>query len=158
MRRRIDLRRHFHQFVVADELDGLLQIQDARRDQADGFVGGRSAHVGQLLFLDDVDVEVGIAGVLADDHAFVDFRAGRDENLAALLEVEDRVAGGLAGAVGHQRAGGPRRDVALPLDVAVEQRVHDGGAARVGEDFAAQADQAARRNDGTRGARGRSRG
>ena len=35
-------------------------------------------------------------------------------------------------------------DFALPLDVAVEERVHDGGAARVGEDLAAQADQAAR--------------
>ena len=37
-------------------------------------------------------------------------------------------------------------DLALPLDVAVEERVHDGGAARVGQDFAAQADQAARRD------------
>src|ERR1035441_4753318 len=32
----------------------------------------------------------------------------------------------------------------LPFDVAVEERVHNGGAARIGEDFAAQADQAAR--------------
>ena len=55
-----------------------------------------------------------------------------------------RVAGGLAGAVGDQRSGGPRGNVALPFDVAVEQRIHDGGALGVGQHFAAQADQAAR--------------
>ena len=106
----------------------------------------RSAHVGELLFLDDVHVQIGIARVLADDHAFVDFRAGRHEDLAALLQIEDRVAGGLARAVGDQRPGGTRGNIALPLDVAVEQRVHDGGAARIGQHLAAQPDQAARRH------------
>src|SRR5450432_4138190 len=49
-------RGHFHQFVLADEFDGLLQVQDARRDQADAFIRGGGAHIGQLLFLDDVHV------------------------------------------------------------------------------------------------------
>src|ERR1035438_8868592 len=136
-------RRDFDELVVADEFDGLLEVENARRHQADAFVGGGSAHVGELLFLDDVDVEIGIAGIFADDHAFVDLGSGGNENLAAFLEVEDGVAGGSTRTVGNQGAGGPRGNFALPLDVAVEERVHDGGAARVGEDFAAQADQAA---------------
>jgi hypothetical protein len=31
---------HFHKFVVADEFNGLLQVQKARGNQANGFVGG----------------------------------------------------------------------------------------------------------------------
>src|SRR5271157_4645229 len=137
------LRRHFHVFAVADELDGLFQVQDSRGHQADGFVGGGGAHVGELLFLDDVDVEVGFLGVLAHDHAFVDFGAGGDEDFAAFLKVENGIAGDSAGAVRYEGTGGPHGDLALPVDVAQEQRVHDGGAARVGEHFAAQPDQAA---------------
>src|ERR1035438_2692408 len=135
--------RHFHELVVADEFDGLFQIEKPWRHQSDAFVGGGSAHVGELLLLDDVDVEIGIAGVFADNLAAVHLGAGSDEYLAAFLEVEDGIAGGSSRTVGHQRSGGPRGNFALPLDVAVEERVHDGGAARVGEDFAAQADQAA---------------
>jgi len=32
------LRRHFHVFIVADEFDRQLQVEDPRRHQADGFV------------------------------------------------------------------------------------------------------------------------
>ena len=84
--------------------------------------------------------------MLANDHAFVDFGGGLDKELAAFLQVEHGVAGHLAGAIRDQRTGGAHRNVALPLDVAVEQRVHNGGTARVGEHLAAQANQAARRN------------
>ena len=49
------------------------------------------------------------ARVLADDHAFVDADARVDEDLAALLQVEDRVGGRDAGAVGDQRAVRARR-------------------------------------------------
>src|SRR5471030_2575884 len=72
-------RRHLDQFILADEFDGLLQVQDARRHQADAFVRGGGAHVGELLLLDDVDVQIGIAGVFADDHAFIDLNARRQE-------------------------------------------------------------------------------
>ena len=140
------LRRYFDKLVVADELYGLLQIQNARRDQANGFIGGRGAHVGQLFFLHDVYGEVRISRVFADDHSFVDLRSRRDEDLAALLQILDRVAGGSAGTVGHQRARGTRRNVALPFDVAVEQRIHDRRASRIRQHFAAQPDQPARRD------------
>src|SRR5579871_355018 len=140
------LRRDFDIFIVADEFNRLLKVQDARRHQSDGFIGGRSAHVRELLFLDDVHVEVFFARVLADNHSFVDFGAGGHEYFPALLQVEYGVSGHLAGPIGHQRTGGASRDIALPVDVAVEQGIHDGGAARIGEDFAAQPDQAARRD------------
>ena len=71
-------------------------------------------------------IQVAIARVLADDHALVDLRAGRYEDLTALLHVKDGIGGGLASAVGDERTGRTRGDVPLPVDVALEQRVHDG--------------------------------
>ena len=122
------------------------RFKTLRRNQPDGFIRSGRAHVGQLLFLDDVHVQVAVAGILADDHAFVNFGRGRNEDHAALLQIEDGVAGRHAGTVRHQRPGRAHRDVALPFDVAVEQRVHDRRALGVGQHLAAQADQPARGN------------
>ena len=47
------------------------------------------------------------ARVLADDHAFVDRRSGLEEDLAALLEVVDRVGRRDARSIGHQCARQP---------------------------------------------------
>ena len=55
------------------------------RGEHDVFVAAGGADVGELLFARAVDVEVARPVVLADDHAFVDFRAGADEELAAGL-------------------------------------------------------------------------
>ena len=52
-------RRHLHELVVVDELNGLLETELARRHEANGFVGRRRAHVGLFLFLRDVHVHVG---------------------------------------------------------------------------------------------------
>ena len=57
-----------------------------------------------------------------------------------------RIAGGPARTVGHQRPRGPRRNLALVFDIAVEQRVHDRGALGIGQQLAAQADEPAGRN------------
>src|SRR3546814_2080676 len=62
-----------------------------RRRQAHRLVLARGAHVGELLGLHRVDLEVVAAAVLADHHALVDRAAGIDEDLAALLEVPQRV-------------------------------------------------------------------
>ena len=49
------------------------------------------AHVGQLLLAADVDRQVVVAAVLADDLALVDLLAAGDEQDAALLQVLQRV-------------------------------------------------------------------
>src|SRR3954451_18232323 len=66
------LRRHLDAFVLADELEHLLERERPRRDQPPERVGCRRAHVRELLLLGRVDVEVVLARVLADDHPFVE--------------------------------------------------------------------------------------
>ena len=94
-----------------------------------------------------VDVHVARAAVLADDHALVDLDAGADEQLGALLEVEQAVGVRGARAVGHEHAVRPVRDLARPRPVALADLVEQRGPARVGQELAAIADQAAHRQD-----------
>ena len=79
--------------------------EDDRRRQADGDVLGRGAHVGQLLGAADVDRQVALARVLADDHPLVDLGLRLDEGDAPLLGVGQAVA---------QGASRPRRRPAAP--------------------------------------------
>src|SRR3984957_19378459 len=65
------LRGYLDQFVVLDISQRLFQRHPDRRRQSDRFVLGGGADVGELLALEDVDLQVVVAGVLADDHAFV---------------------------------------------------------------------------------------
>src|SRR6267154_365622 len=76
--------------------------------------------------------------------SFVDRRAGVDEDLTALLEIEDRVGGGDARAVGDERAVRSRRNRAVPWLPAREDVVHDARPLRVGHELRAEADEAAR--------------
>src|SRR3546814_3096326 len=70
---------------------------------------------------------------------------------AAFLEEAERIGIGLAAAVGDQHAVLPPDDIALVRAVAFEQPVHDAGAARIGQELAVIADQAARgRREGDR--------
>ena len=138
------LGRHLDALVVADELERLLERERARRDQPDQLVGRRGAHVGELLRLRRVHVEVFAARVLADDHSLVQLIGRLDEERAALLEVLDREAGRLSAAVGDEAARGARAHLAVPRLPALEDVVHDPGAARLGEELGAEADQAAR--------------
>src|SRR5262250_3927863 len=62
------LRCDLEQFVLADPLQALLEVHDAGRSELGGLVGGRGAHVRELLFLGDVHVHVVLSRVLADDH------------------------------------------------------------------------------------------
>ena len=80
------LGRDFDQFVVVDEFDCRFQRQLDRRGQAHRFVGAGRADVGELLALDRVDHQVVVAAVDADDHAFVQLVAGRDEHAAAVFQ------------------------------------------------------------------------
>lgn len=95
---------HFDQLVFTDEMQGVLQRHGADGRQDNGFVLAGCAHVGELLFLGGVHVDVVVAVVLADDHAFVDGIARHHEKLAARLKVEEGVGDGIPGAVGHDGA------------------------------------------------------
>src|SRR3712207_7453966 len=50
--------------VLGTELQRLLEVEQLRRDQSLELLGGRGAHVGELLLLGDVDVHVVGPGVL----------------------------------------------------------------------------------------------
>src|SRR5882757_1259820 len=115
-------------------------------DEADGFVGAGGAHVGLLFFLGYIDVHVLLAGIFAEDHAFVDLNGGAYEELAALLDIPQRKRGGDTGAIGDQRTRGAQGHFAGIVHPAIKNRVNQRGAARVGKQLAAQADQSARRD------------
>src|SRR6185503_4963800 len=100
---------------------------------------------GELLALEDIDLEVVVPGVLADDHAGINLPAGLDHHRAAILEVPQGIGDGLAAVVGNEDAVAAAGDLALVRLIGVEQAVEDRGAARVGEQFALVADEAAGR-------------
>src|SRR6266404_4074279 len=136
------LRGHLDQFVVLDIGQRLFQGHLDRRGQAHRFVLRGGADVGELLALEDVDLEIVVAGMLADDHALVDLPARLDHHRAAVLQLEHGVGHRFALVVGDQHAVAAALDIALVGRIAVEQAVDDGGAAGVGEQFALIADQA----------------
>src|SRR4029450_13537535 len=86
--------------VVGDVLECLLPRHRPRRNQLLEALRSRRSDVGELLLLRRVDVHIVGAGVLADDHPLVDLDAWTDEELAALLQGEQRVAGARTPAVG----------------------------------------------------------
>src|SRR5690606_42100320 len=58
----------FHQLVVVDELQRLLQREADRRDQALVVVLAGGAEVGELLAAQGVDREVVVLGVRSEEH------------------------------------------------------------------------------------------
>src|ERR1051325_8297367 len=78
------LRRYFDPFIFGDPFDALLEAHFTMGRDNDVFVASGSADVRELLFTADVDVEVHIARILADDHAFVNPGARWNEDDAAL--------------------------------------------------------------------------
>ena len=147
LRSRMARRRHLHQLVVLDIGDRLLEAHPARRDQQHGLVLAGGADVGELLFLDRVHVQVVVAAVLArgscprrpcrpDRRTACRAPGGSTARTAPprrrAFEISDAVAAAL--------------DRSLPRAVAREHAVHDAGAARVGQELAVIADQAAARH------------
>ena len=84
--------------------------------------------------------------MLTDDHAAVNLRTRMDHHRAAVFEVPECEGDSLALLHGNQHAGVAAGDLALMGRVFVEDAVHDGGAARVGQQFALVADKPARRS------------
>src|SRR5256885_9181573 len=79
------LRGHLEQFVVGQEVQGLLQALPAGRGQAHGDVRGGRADVGLLLLAANIDADVSRPLLDAHDHPLVDLLTGHDERRAPLL-------------------------------------------------------------------------
>jgi len=77
---------------------GSLKVtsDEAGKNEAKSFNRTRRTHVGQLLFADDVDVEIVVAAVLADDHALVHIDACSNEKDTAILQAMQRIRRGQA--------------------------------------------------------------
>src|SRR5580704_478753 len=131
------LRSDFDKLVVSDEFNGLLQIKIPEWHESNRDVRGGRPHVGQFLFADHIHVKIVVLGILANDHAFVNIDGGADKKLAALLQAVKGIRRGHARAIGNQRARQAMGNLALPFDVAIKKRIHDDGAASVGEQLAA---------------------
>src|SRR6185312_5383948 len=133
----------FDAFVLAGELQRLLQREGPRRGEVLERIGRGGTHVGELLLLRDVYVHVIGARVLADDHALVDLGGRLNEEAPAFLEVDHRERRHHARTVSDHRTVGAVLDVAGPRLVAVGDGRRDAGSAGVGEEVRAEADQPA---------------
>ena len=114
--------------------------------QGDRGLRSSGAHIGQLLFLGDVDVNILITVIGANDHALISLGARLDEEVAAVSQLRQRVLGDLAGAVSHQGTGRAGLDIAGPDIQAVRDGVSDTGTAGLGHELGAEADEATGRN------------
>src|SRR5260370_14605455 len=85
-------RRDFHELIVVDELDGRLQAELPRRNEADGLIGGGGPHGRLLLFLGHVDVPFAPPSILAADPALVRGRYRSDDKRAAPLPIGNAVS------------------------------------------------------------------
>jgi hypothetical protein len=114
------LRRDFDELVVGDPLERTLEGQRTRHlEPGVDLLGGRAV-VAELLALGGVAEHVVAPRVLADDHAFVDAVHRADEERRALLQVLERVGGGLAGGLADERAALAAGELASPRAVAGE--------------------------------------
>src|SRR5262249_22059895 len=137
-RRKLDLpepdraRGDLDRLVVPDELERQLERERPRWDETHELLRRGAAHVRELLRLRGVPVQIVFARVLSDDHPLVELVARSDEERAALLQVEDRVPGGLSSPVGDEAPRRPCAQVAVPRFPGLEDVVEDAGAARLG--------------------------
>src|SRR5262245_48400941 len=103
------------------------------------------ADVGQLLALEDINLEIIAAGVLAHDHAAIDLPARLDHHRAAILQIPECESDREAIVGRDQNTVAAALQVSLMGGIAVEYTVEHGGTAAVGEELALVADQPAGR-------------
>src|SRR5437867_4483601 len=99
--------RHLHQFILLDIGDRPFERERARRRQPDHLVMRMRAKICELLRLQRVDLEIGAARVLADDHTGINRRAGRNEQGPALLEIPQGIGDGRTLGIGDEHAVAP---------------------------------------------------
>ena len=126
----VRLRRHLEQLVVGEELDRVVERELADAVELRRDVGVAAAHVREVLLAHDVDLEVALADVLADDHALVHLDPRVEEELPAVLRRVEAERRGQPVLPGDERSEIARVDVAGVRAVAGEERVHHALAAR----------------------------
>ncbi len=141
-----DVRRgDFQQFVVGQEFQCLFKTHAHRWREQQRVVLAGGAHVGQLLGLERIDDQVVGPAVQPDDLSLVDFLAGADEQLAAILQREQRV--GIRRALVHADQGAvlARGDTIGGRAPVIEDAEEQPGARGHGAVDTLEADQAAGR-------------
>ena len=83
--------------------------------------------------------------MLAHDHALIHFPTGLNHHRAAIFQIPHGVSNRFTNIIGDQHAVTTAGNFALILRITIEQPVHDGGAARIRQQFTEIADEAARR-------------
>merc|ERR1719454_1481844 len=136
--------RDLDKLTVDDILDGVLEGELHRRRRLRLLIRARRAHVGQLLRLADVDLEVVLLGVDADDLVLVHLVARLGEERATVLHLGDRIRRRRARLEGEHVAAVAAAKVARVRLVARKRRRHHREAARRRHHFALDADHATR--------------
>ena len=140
------VRSYLKKLICVNVFNGLLQAHDPGRDKAERLVCAGRAGIGQVLGLTDIYVDVNGLAALSHDHAGVDFIAGADEELAALLGVEESVSDGGSGLKSDQGTLLAVGDISLIRRIIVKYRVHNSVALGICEEISSVTDQAAGRN------------
>ena len=137
---------HFQKLIGIHIFDGLLKAHEPGRNKAERFVRAGGAGIGKVLGLAYVYVDVYGFAALSDDHTGVNFFAGADEELSALLRVEKAVCNSSSRFERDQRALLAVNDVALIRRIAVEDRIHNAVSLGIRKEIASVADQTAGRD------------
>ena len=93
-------RRYFYQFIIIDKFHCLFQCETYRRCQQNVVILAGCANIGELLGFQGINHQVVITGMYAYYHAFIHFRAGFNQHLAAFLKIKQGITQCLAGTVG----------------------------------------------------------
>src|SRR5437899_6305605 len=118
------LPREFNEFLLVDPFQRRVEPHYARRRQPYRLVVPGRSDIRQLLLAANVDRQVGLARVLAHDHAFIDRFARAYEQPSPLLQMENRVSARDAFPIRNHSAVLTRADRPAPWTVSVEDAVH----------------------------------
>ena len=99
-----------------------------------------------MLFTADIDFQVGVAGVLADDHPLIDFNVMRHEQYPALLSSAEAEGRGNTRFACQEAAVTLDGHIAAIGDVTGKQGVQDARTAGLRQELVAEAQQAAGRH------------
>lgn len=116
------------------------------RSELDGAVGRMSAHVGELFFFADIDIEIVFFVREADNHTLVDRDARRNEELATGLGGVEGVSGGGARFEGDKGAVSFGFIFSVGGAVATGEIRHNNSAFGGGHEMIAKADEGGSRD------------